>query len=76
MKTICRKCRERCKGYCLSDEVLSAFCNGCKRLKRLDSPDMRILPVYTLDALLEAVESDLPILTNNGLLRFDPLTTE
>ena len=68
MRSVCRSCKERTKESPLSSEELKAYCKECRYLERLESPGMQIVPVYSFEALQEAVEKALPLVTRDGLV--------
>lgn len=66
--TKCEKCKARIEGHVHSEEQMAHYCKECKRLKRMASPGMVVMPVYTLEAIVKASKNGTPILTRNGMM--------
>ncbi len=63
----CRRCMDRVKNADVSEVELQTLCRECNYLKRLDSKEMRVIPVYSLNTLGTLVCDGSPILGRDGL---------
>ena len=68
MTTRCKQCRERVSEARSTSEEMALLCQVCKGLKKLDSPEMPVLPVYSLEKLGALVDDKKPVLTRSGLM--------
>lgn len=65
----CRECEKRICGAAVSEANLQALCGKCKQFQRLDSSDMPVFPVYSLEELGISAAAGRPVLGRSGLIQ-------
>ncbi len=65
----CRECEKRICGVTVSEADLQALCWECRQIQRLDSSDMPVFPVYSLEGLGISAADGRPVLGRSGLIQ-------